>query len=77
MITIKTRFRWVRHSVEGLRLFFDIIYDADETCTDEQEIHVKEIDLPTPVLKMIAGRKIPEIPEEIREASQNAMGDRK
>lgn len=61
---METRFRWVRHSVEGLKLFFDIIYDAEETCTEEREVHVKEIDLPRPVLEMMAGRQIPEIPEE-------------
>lgn len=72
---MRTRFRWVRHSVEGLKLFFDIIYEADETCTEEQEIHVKEINLPTPVLRMIAGQKIPEIPESIREPMNNAQGD--
>lgn len=43
---METRFRWIRHSVEGLKLFFDVIYSADETCTDEREVHVKEIDLP-------------------------------
>ena len=64
---VETRFRWIQHSVEGLKLFFDIIYPADETCTEDQEVHVKEIDLPRPVLEMIAGRQIPEIPEEIRE----------
>lgn len=64
---METRFRWIRHSVEGLKLFFDIIYPANETCTAEREVHIKEIDLPRPVLEMIAGRKIPEIPDEIRE----------
>ena len=64
---METRFRWIQHSVEGLRLFFDIIYTADETCSEEREVHVKEIDLPRPVLKMIAGKTIPEIPEEIKE----------
>ena len=63
----ETRFRWIRHSVEGLKLFFDIIYPADETCTDNREVHVKEIDLPRPVLEMIAGRTIPEIPDEVRD----------
>lgn len=64
---VETRFRWLRHSVEGLKLFFDVIYSADETCTDEREVHVKEIDLPRPVLEMIAGRTIPEIPDEALE----------
>lgn len=67
---VETRFRWIRHSVKGLKLFFDVIYPADETCTDEREVHVKEIDPPRPILEMIAGRKVPEIPDEIRDEGE-------
>lgn len=63
----ETRFRWIHHSVERLKLFFDIISPVDETCTEQRETHVKETDLPRPVLEMIAGRTVLEIPEEIRE----------
>ena len=70
----ETRFRWVRHSVEGLRLFFDIMYGEDETCSEEDEVFVKEIDLPTPVLHMLAGQTVPEIPEQIRDIDSD--GDR-
>lgn len=70
---METRFRWVQHSVGGLKLFFDISYDADETCSEEQEMHVKEIDLPRPVLETIAGQQIPEIPDEIKNSSEHTM----
>lgn len=59
------RFRWVYHSVKGLRLFYDIRFDADETCTGDEELHVEEVDLPDPVLRMLAGETIPELPEGI------------
>ncbi|MEK0369308.1 MAG: hypothetical protein QQN62_06885 [Nitrosopumilus sp.] len=58
---MKTRFRWVNHSVYGLRLFFDISYSKKETCTKEDEFFPMEIKLPKPVLKMIAGKKIPKV----------------
>jgi len=71
-------FRWVYHSVEDLKLFYDIRFSADETCTEEEEIHVKEVDLPEPVLRMIAGKQIPELPPvvpELVDEEQNSGGD--
>ena len=58
---METKFRWVNHSVYGLRLFVDIKYSEKETCTEEEEVFNIELKLPENVLKMIAGKQIPEI----------------
>lgn len=71
ILVAEAEFRWVRHAVEGLRLFVDIRFGEGETCSGDEEVFVKEVDLPTPVLHMIAGRAVPEIPAEIREVQDN------
>lgn len=62
-----TRFRWVFHRVHGLKLFFDIRYSSKETCTGDNEGFNMKIELPEPVLVQIAGKKIPELPESLKE----------